>query len=333
MKSNHIGIENFTITDGLIGKGGMSNVYWCQDKDFVAKKLSLYTVYPWIELYIMESPLFQHKHINQGVVKLKFDGVYIYQKRALGSLKALKFNLTREQIFYMMRQLVDGVSFLHAQGIIHCDLKPSNILFSLSENKEEEERIQLKITDFGLSTKKNWHHQAKIGSARFRAPEANQEGWDERIDIWGLGHILYFLLTRQELFSSNYTQEIKTFEGLSPNPSFTLEEEGKMKDLWLTCKLMLEPNPEERISMKDLCSFFNVPLPSSLEFIEDLPKNYQQEIKRVVKIMVDVGEEKYRKGYRSIAKQMVKREKMPSNIMRCFDEIEVFIRILKKVIF
>ena len=174
MKSNHIGIENFTITDGLIGKGGMSDVYWCQDKDFVAKKLSLYTVYPWIELYIMESPLFQHKHINQGVVKLKFDGVYIYQKRALGSLKALDVDLTRGQIFHMMSQLVEGVSFLHAQGIIHCDLKPSNILFNI--DKDEEEIIQLKITDFGLSTKKNWYHQAKIGSARFRAPEANKEG-------------------------------------------------------------------------------------------------------------------------------------------------------------
>ena len=154
-------------------------------------------------------------------------------------------------------------------------------------------------------------------------------------------------MTKQELFSSNYTQEIKNFEGLSPNPSFTieilsennlssrLEEEGKMKDLWLMCKLMLEPKPEERISMNELCSFFNSSLFPSLEYIEDFPveRKYQQEIKRVVKSMVDVGEEKYRKGYRSIAKQMVKREKMPANIMRCFDEIEVFIRILKKVIF
>jgi len=46
-------------------------------------------------------------------------------------------------IFSYFTQLIGGLAYLHSQGIIHKDIKPGNLLLTLSE--------QIKITDFGVA--------------------------------------------------------------------------------------------------------------------------------------------------------------------------------------
>jgi serine/threonine-protein kinase len=87
-----------------------------------------------------------------------------------------------------------AVGHMHEQGVIHRDLKPSNIMICRDRT--------LRVMDFGLSSPpvRQRNVLAKLtpifGTAEYMAPEQVDNGpIDERTDIYGLGAILYELLT------------------------------------------------------------------------------------------------------------------------------------------
>lgn len=86
----------------------------------------------------------------------------------------------------------DAVDFAHSQGVIHCDLKPSNLLLS--------DTGQIRVTDFGFAIRlaeDSGRKHALAGTPAFMAPEQADSTWgpiSPRTDVWGLGAVLYFLL-------------------------------------------------------------------------------------------------------------------------------------------
>lgn len=69
-------------------------------------------------------------------------------------------------------QLAEGLHYVHSEGIVHCDLKPSNVLISNPNDlrhisTEVEPQVYLKIADFGVSK--------KISSGPFSLPLGNEE--------------------------------------------------------------------------------------------------------------------------------------------------------------
>ncbi len=87
----------------------------------------------------------------------------------------------------------DALDHAHATGVIHCDLKPANLLLG------EDGRIR--VTDFGLArqltTSASWTADIE-GTAPFMAPEQASPSWgrvDTRTDVYGVGAVLYTLLT------------------------------------------------------------------------------------------------------------------------------------------
>ncbi|KAJ8319889.1 hypothetical protein KUTeg_001476 [Tegillarca granosa] len=102
------------------------------------------------------------------------------------------FDLTERDTVYFMRQICDGVSYMHDQGIIHLDLKPENILCVHKDSN------LIKIIDFGLA---RFHHDGEsarvmYGTPEFIAPEVvNYEEIGFPTDIWSLGVICYVLLS------------------------------------------------------------------------------------------------------------------------------------------
>ncbi|APW62651.1 protein kinase domain-containing protein [Paludisphaera borealis] len=81
----------------------------------------------------------------------------------------------------------------HARGIVHCDLKPANLLI--------DENGGVRVTDFGLArhlsdpTPRTVHIE---GTAPYMAPEQASRSWgpiDARTDVYGLGAVLFALLT------------------------------------------------------------------------------------------------------------------------------------------
>ena len=86
---------------------------------------------------------------------------------------------------------------VHKLGIIHCDLKPENILFDSFNH--------VKISDFGITTLMKFDssslNQDQIDkSYEFMAPELLQthKEYDEKVDVYAFGVIVYFILTGGE---------------------------------------------------------------------------------------------------------------------------------------
>lgn len=120
-------------------------------------------------------------------------------------------------------QMLMALKTVHSVGIIHCDLKPDNILLKF-ENKSS-----IKIIDFGSACQEGHKVFEYIQSRFYRAPEIVLEaGYDKAIDIWSVGCILYELLTGNTLFPADSEEELFKMhvEVLGP-PPFELLAKGK----------------------------------------------------------------------------------------------------------
>jgi WD40 repeat protein/serine/threonine protein kinase/Flp pilus assembly protein TadD len=104
-------------------------------------------------------------------------------------------------------QAADGLAYAHQRGVIHRDVKPSNLLL--------DEQGVVWITDFGLARRLEdpalTHSGVLLGTPRYMSPEqaeATKRPVDHRTDIYSLGATLYELLTRRPAFDGQTPQEV-----------------------------------------------------------------------------------------------------------------------------
>lgn len=172
-------------------------------------------------------------------------GVYFTMKRIEGeTLRRIIQSLAERKPEYLRRyslrrrleifiSVCQGIAFAHSKGIIHCDLKPGNIMigdygevfimdWGLARYRQEKDqgvdgrKMALEFDgDFpesgndGISGEKR---REISGTPAYMAPEqaaGHSEGLDERLDIYGLGGILYALLT---LEAAPYDVKLNTNE-------------------------------------------------------------------------------------------------------------------------
>jgi serine/threonine protein kinase/sugar lactone lactonase YvrE len=108
--------------------------------------------------------------------------------------------LELKEILRIGAQAAAGLAAAHAQGLVHRDVKPANILL------ESGERVR--ITDFGLARAAEDVKLTKTGfvagTPLYMAPEqASGEDLDHRTDLFSLGSVLYALCTGQAPFDGN----------------------------------------------------------------------------------------------------------------------------------
>ena len=101
-----------------------------------------------------------------------------------------EFVLTERACVAFMKQILEGVSFMHHAQVIHLDLKPENILcLTRSGNR-------VKIIDFGLARKFEPAKKLQVlfGTPEFVAPEVvGFEPISYATDMWAVGVICYVL--------------------------------------------------------------------------------------------------------------------------------------------
>ncbi|KAK4514637.1 uncharacterized protein ATC70_002238 [Mucor velutinosus] len=103
---------------------------------------------------------------------------------------------------FLINQLFAGLDYLHDKDIIHCDLKPSNILLS----DRYTDRPRLVIADFGHSMQKSnkpktWPED--WGTLAYHAPEMVQlKEFSDKVDSWAAGIIFYQMLVGNHPFDS-----------------------------------------------------------------------------------------------------------------------------------
>lgn len=123
-----------------------------------------------------------------------------YLPHSMGSTGWEK-KLTKTDYFV---QLCRGLFFIHERGYIHRDLKPSNLLFSWDWSR-------IVITDFSSAIKKDAADKSPrpYSQMNYRAPEILLGGkYTEKIDIWALGCIHYYMRTEgEDLFPFGYTPD------------------------------------------------------------------------------------------------------------------------------
>lgn len=211
-----------------IGEGGFSKVklYQCKNKNcdknkedhncnkiFIVKRLS-YDVDSWknYSINIKHSRIQQmlwnefnigkrlnHPNINKILDIIPSQNSLVLEYfNAVDMLEYLNIN-TKKDIHYLINyfnQLLDGVEYLHSNGIAHMDIKLENVLINLCTN-------QIKLIDFGQSKVfRNKHSNGYItsndvcGTEIYFPPEFYNKlyYYPDKVDIWCCGIILYNLI-------------------------------------------------------------------------------------------------------------------------------------------
>ncbi|KAL3287930.1 hypothetical protein HHI36_002386 [Cryptolaemus montrouzieri] len=101
--------------------------------------------------------------------------------------------LTERVTKFLITQILIALKHLHSKNIVHCDLKPENVL--LSSNAEFP---QVKLCDFGFARiigEKSFRRSV-VGTPAYLAPEVlRNKGYNRSLDMWSVGVIVYVSLS------------------------------------------------------------------------------------------------------------------------------------------
>lgn len=204
-KSNQvkiIDINNMTKME-LIGRGGASEVFKYSKVKYYALKTLFINVEPSKSVFD-ECKQFMNEYMLIKSIKspyvIKTHGFYIGEKNQPPSIlmsfcpssldKQIK-SLSRYEKVVILQDICNGMITIHSMGIMHCDLKPNNIL--LNKNN------RVKIADFGSAKTLQdltFNSNDFEGTLKYMAPEMlNKKKFNEKVDVYSFGIILYFIWT------------------------------------------------------------------------------------------------------------------------------------------
>ena len=111
--------------------------------------------------------------------------------------------LSLAEVHHLFVPLVQAVAYIHRRGVIHRDLKPTNILLD-----EQDGQLYVRLIDFGIASVQGSTASPplttagnELGTIAYMAPErCLEEKYDSRADIYNLGLILYELLSGHHPF-------------------------------------------------------------------------------------------------------------------------------------
>ncbi|KAM3136310.1 hypothetical protein pb186bvf_011609 [Paramecium bursaria] len=200
------------------------------------------------DLIIKIYEVYKIDEFNYGIVLEYSDGQCLAS--IIDQMKKNNSKLTGNDIKSIMHQLLRALAYLHADGIIHRDIKPQNIMIYSPQYK-------IKIIDFGLSIK-NQQQYNRCGTPGYMAPEIvnmkkdQQKCWTDLCDVFSLGVVFFKLLSKGTSCFQGQTSE----QVLASNKRCQIDwgqvqqHQAPPKALSLL-KSMLEKDPEQRIKASE----------------------------------------------------------------------------------
>lgn len=254
----------------LIGKGGMANVYEAYDPKIrraVAIKVFKREDDEMLERFIREANIMarlRHPRLVEvyDTGKYPIDGImrYYIVMRLLtgGTLRARirRSPLSLDEVCQCLRDISDALDYIHAQGIIHRDIKASNVLL------DDEGRCYL--TDFGIARITSEATQLTstgnvLGTVDYVAPELFEvhRRADERSDFYSLGVLLYEMVAGRLPFSADNQLALISMHVNKQPPSPLLYVPQTPQDVVGVIYRALEKRPEMRYgSARELTDAF-----------------------------------------------------------------------------
>lgn len=210
------------------------------------------------------SNLSLHKNIIPIIEAYEYNfSIWLVEELMVCSLKDLILNLdfplSEALIIFMIQEVASAILVMHNNGRIHRDIKSENIL--ISKNGE------IKLADLGCAVQLVLENQMRhtiIGTADYMAPElALGKSYNEKIDIWSLGILVYFIVEGELPFGKETPMKVLSKIAFENSPVF--RNPGKWSDeLNEFLALCLQKDPESRPGIQEL--LFH-------RLFERLPKN------------------------------------------------------------
>ena len=254
------------LVEGLVGVGGMGSVYRARHKQ-LGTTIAVKVLHEQFRRDLQFCARFhaealvvsQLDHPNvvrivdygqepDGLLYLAMDfleGIELQEKL----LRAGTLPLPR--IVDIAMQVSAGLGHAHARGIVHRDVKPSNIVLVKSDDDEGEAVELVKVCDFGIAARTG--ASDLLGTPAYMSPEqCAGHDVDGRSDVYSLGVIMYELAPGQLPFSSDDEEKVLAMHGETPppRPSSVRPVDPRLEALILR---MLAKSPDERPqNMRDL---------------------------------------------------------------------------------
>jgi serine/threonine protein kinase len=280
----------------VIGSGGFGTVYRAFDtkeKRFVALKIAQvkdchgkFTLLNEVDL----SRQIDH-HVNVARYDFGFRAIHpfqvdyavmdYYEEGNLDAfLRTLKRSLSEKENRDLIEGILEGISHLHQEDVIHRDLKSANILI----HRTKQGTLRPKIADFGLSravesgSDKSYSNSALGLSIAYAAPEQIQnKSIRKNVDLWAFGVIVYRIWTGELPFKA------------APNADSTranLEISEKIISAPFPERLKTIPEPYQTIILRCWERDAEHRVQSSQELLELLKQNPIAEISKARKTVL-----------------------------------------------
>ncbi|KAM3876683.1 death-associated protein kinase 2a [Diretmus argenteus] len=260
-------VEDFYEIGEELGSGQFAIVKQCREKStglefaakFIKKRQSVASLRgvrrEEIEREVNILQQIQHANIVtlHDVYENRTDVVLILELVSGGELfdfLAQKESLSEEEATQFIKQILEGVHYLHSRKIAHFDLKPENIML-LDKNVPLP---RIKLIDFGLAHKIEAGVEFKniFGTPEFVAPEiVNYEPLGLEADMWSVGVITYILLSGASPFLGETKQD--TLRNISAI-NYEFDEEFFCNTSELAKRFirqLLERNKQKRLTIQD----------------------------------------------------------------------------------
>jgi serine/threonine protein kinase len=97
-----------------------------------------------------------------------------------------------------------AINYMHRNHVVHRDIKPENVIF------QNEKDLKVKLVDFGCAQKFVTGHMMlqSYGAPYYMAPEMIKGCYNEKVDLWSVGVIMYMLCTSEIPFDGQTDAEI-----------------------------------------------------------------------------------------------------------------------------
>lgn len=259
-----------------IGQGTYSNVYKARDlltgKIVALKKVRFDNLEPESVKFMAREILVLKKLNHPNVIKLEglvtsrmscsLYLVFEYMEHDLSGLAAVQgTKFTESQVKCFMKQLLSGIEHCHNHGVLHRDIKGSNLLIDNEGN--------LKIADFGLATFFDPAHKqsmtSRVVTLWYRPPELllGATHYGVSVDLWSAGCILAELLAGKPIMPGRTeVEQLHKIFKLCGSPSEEYWKKSRLPNATLF-------KPQQPYKRRTAETFKDFP-PSSLPLLEKL---------------------------------------------------------------